>query len=401
VPLCQGYYNHPEANAESFVGDGWFDSGDLGFLHGGRLFLTGRAKEMIIIRGANFYCYEIEDIVSQVPGTTTARIAATSVYDERIGTEGLLIFFVPDPAVVSESDVVQLHEQGRKSSQLAQLLSSIQVKVSRSLAIAPEFIIAVTDANFHRTTSGKIQRGAFKQDFLKGTFDMATNALRGSFREAAQSAVRPYTICWTQIEGADSPVPSQSRSTILYVSPGFPQQSHATQTSTSCTVAIVMLLDGGVSAVINTNALSTLVSISQRIPRDSNSSSPKLLLLSTRSAVVRPMLCPHSGNGAAQGGLQGLIGVVRKELPSSCLLHVESDATSHAASRAVRSVATSGVSGDSDIALRDGSEYTARIRPSRLGPFEIKARVSRGSCGITGGKESTRSNPNPNPNPGE
>ena len=71
--VMEGYHNNPKANAESFVGDGWFDSGDLGFIHDGRLFLTGRAKEMIIIRGANYYCYEIEDIVMQLPGTVAAR----------------------------------------------------------------------------------------------------------------------------------------------------------------------------------------------------------------------------------------------------------------------------------------------------------------------------------------
>ena len=103
-----GYHNHPKANAESFVGDGWFDSGDLGFIHEGRLFITGRAKEMIIIRGANYYCYEIEDIVTQVPGTVAARVAATSAYNERIGTEELLLFYVPERTAVPEADVAAL-----------------------------------------------------------------------------------------------------------------------------------------------------------------------------------------------------------------------------------------------------------------------------------------------------
>ena len=38
--VMKGYYNHPKANAESFVGDDWFDSGDLGFVHEGKLYLT-------------------------------------------------------------------------------------------------------------------------------------------------------------------------------------------------------------------------------------------------------------------------------------------------------------------------------------------------------------------------
>jgi acyl-CoA synthetase (AMP-forming)/AMP-acid ligase II len=85
--VMEGYHNNPKANAECLVGDGWFDSGDLGFIHAGQLVLTGRAKEMIIAYGANYYCYEIEDVVSsKVPGTIAARVAATSVRDEVVGT---------------------------------------------------------------------------------------------------------------------------------------------------------------------------------------------------------------------------------------------------------------------------------------------------------------------------
>src|SRR5262249_31044850 len=64
----RGYLYNDRANEEAFVGEGWFNSGDLGFIWNGRLTLTGREKEMIIIRGANFYCYEIEDVVNSLPG---------------------------------------------------------------------------------------------------------------------------------------------------------------------------------------------------------------------------------------------------------------------------------------------------------------------------------------------
>ena len=63
-------------------------------LQEGRLFLTGRAKEVLILRGANFHCYELEDTVGALPGIATARVAATSVRDASTGTEALLIFFV-------------------------------------------------------------------------------------------------------------------------------------------------------------------------------------------------------------------------------------------------------------------------------------------------------------------
>ena len=59
--VMRGYHRHPAANAECIVGDGWVDSGDLGVLHRGRLVLTGRAKEVVIVCGANYYCHELED----------------------------------------------------------------------------------------------------------------------------------------------------------------------------------------------------------------------------------------------------------------------------------------------------------------------------------------------------
>ncbi|MDQ3901844.1 MAG: AMP-binding protein [Actinomycetota bacterium] len=52
--VTAGYYENPEANAAVFTADGWFDTGDLGFIRDGRLTLTGRAKDVIIINGANY-----------------------------------------------------------------------------------------------------------------------------------------------------------------------------------------------------------------------------------------------------------------------------------------------------------------------------------------------------------
>ena len=74
--VTPGYLDNTAANEEAFVGDGWFNSGDLGFIRDGRLTITGREKEMIIIRGANFYCYELEDVVQQVKGVEATFAAA-------------------------------------------------------------------------------------------------------------------------------------------------------------------------------------------------------------------------------------------------------------------------------------------------------------------------------------
>jgi acyl-CoA synthetase (AMP-forming)/AMP-acid ligase II len=64
--VSPGYYKNPEANQAAFLAEGWFDTGDLGFISEDHLVLTGRAKESIIINGANFYNSEIEAVVEQL-----------------------------------------------------------------------------------------------------------------------------------------------------------------------------------------------------------------------------------------------------------------------------------------------------------------------------------------------
>jgi acyl-CoA synthetase (AMP-forming)/AMP-acid ligase II len=67
--VTPGYLDAAGENAAAFTGDGWFDTGDLAFLINGELVITGRAKEQIVINGANHYCHEIEDACGQVDGT--------------------------------------------------------------------------------------------------------------------------------------------------------------------------------------------------------------------------------------------------------------------------------------------------------------------------------------------
>lgn len=93
--VMPGYFRNPCANAACLLPGGWLETGDLAFLDGGRLVVAGRAKELVIVRGANFYCHEIEEAAGGVRGVATARVAVTSVRDEALGTEVLIVFFVP------------------------------------------------------------------------------------------------------------------------------------------------------------------------------------------------------------------------------------------------------------------------------------------------------------------
>ena len=154
--ITRGYLYNDEANRESFVGDGWFNSGDLGFIWDGRLSLTGREKEIIIVRGANFYCYEIEDTVDSIPGVVPTFSGSCAVSDAATGTESLAIFFVP---------------QENSTEEKVRLIHEIRTAVASNLGITPAVIVPLTSIEFPKTTSGKIQRNQLKLSLLAGQYD--------------------------------------------------------------------------------------------------------------------------------------------------------------------------------------------------------------------------------------
>ncbi len=154
--ITPGYYKNAKANEEAFVGDGWFNSGDLGFILNGRLTLTGREKEIIIINGANHYCYEIEDVINEIAGVEPTFVGACGVADNKTGTEGLAIFFTP--AVVSIEERVKL-------------IQAIRIEVNAKIGLNPLYIIPVEKKDFPKTTSGKIQRTQLKKSLQAGDFD--------------------------------------------------------------------------------------------------------------------------------------------------------------------------------------------------------------------------------------
>jgi len=152
--ITPGYFKNEVANREAFVGDGWFNSGDQGFILNGRLTLTGREKEMIIIRGANYYCYEIEDVVNQVEGMEPTFSAACAINDPSSGSEGLAIFFV-----------------AKETTEEINLVKNIKARVAVDLGISATYVIPLAKKDFPKTTSGKIQRSQLKNSLAGGIFD--------------------------------------------------------------------------------------------------------------------------------------------------------------------------------------------------------------------------------------
>jgi len=150
--VTPGYLNNPSANEESFVGDGWFNSGDLGYISQGALVLTGREKEMIVIRGVNYYCYEIEESITRHPSVTPTFVAAFSVIGDSSKEELVVVYVESDNAESSHPE------------------RDINTIINREFGIEARYIVRVKHDQFHKTTSGKIQRAQFRKLFMAGEY---------------------------------------------------------------------------------------------------------------------------------------------------------------------------------------------------------------------------------------
>lgn len=153
--VTSGYYQNPQANQEAFTVDGWFNTGDLGFLHQGRLTITGRIKDVIIINGLNYYCHEIEAAVEELKAIEVSYTAACAVRQPRSNTDQLAIFF---------------HTSVSGDRSLVNLLKEIRAKVVNKIGINPDYLIPVDKEIIPKTAIGKIQRSQLSQRFKTGEF---------------------------------------------------------------------------------------------------------------------------------------------------------------------------------------------------------------------------------------
>jgi acyl-CoA synthetase (AMP-forming)/AMP-acid ligase II len=88
--LCSGYYNRPDLT-EKALKDGWYWSGDLGFVLEGEVYVIGRKKDLIIVAGENIYPQDVEEIVSTHSAIHDGRVVAFGSYDQELGTEGIIV----------------------------------------------------------------------------------------------------------------------------------------------------------------------------------------------------------------------------------------------------------------------------------------------------------------------
>ncbi|GAO94691.1 peptide synthase [Pseudomonas syringae pv. actinidiae] len=158
--IAHGYWRNPEASAKTFVqhdGQTWLRTGDLGFQRHGELYITGRLKDMLIVRGHNLYPQDIEKVIErEVDVVRKGRIAAFAVNQD--GSEGIGI-----AAEVSRSVQKILPPEA--------LIKLIRQTVAEAFQEAPSVVVLLNPGALPKTSSGKLQRSACRTRLADGSLD--------------------------------------------------------------------------------------------------------------------------------------------------------------------------------------------------------------------------------------
>ncbi len=149
--MLTGYYNRKDITDKAFV-DGWYLTGDYGYVADGEVFISGRRKDMIIVGGKNVYPQDLEALTYEVPGVHGGRSVAFGIFDEVQGTEEVVI--------IAEVDTEDVTEQQK-------IADEIRLHVTRNSAIALRYVKVVDPMWIVKTSSGKTARLANKEKFMK------------------------------------------------------------------------------------------------------------------------------------------------------------------------------------------------------------------------------------------
>jgi acyl-CoA synthetase (AMP-forming)/AMP-acid ligase II len=141
--LFNGYYLLPEATVP-VLQNGWYRTGDIGFLWQAELFALGRKSDLIIVGGRKFYPNDVEHLVNEIPGVKDGRVVAFGVMREEKGTEDVVVL-AESTEHADRAGVQRLRKEIK-----ARVLQRLDCPVDDAVILPPQSLI--------KTTSGKIAR---------------------------------------------------------------------------------------------------------------------------------------------------------------------------------------------------------------------------------------------------
>jgi len=153
--MLTGYYHRPDLTEQAFF-EGFYLTGDLGYMAAGELYVTGRKKDLIIVGGKNVHPQDLEVLAAEVAGVHPGRVVAFGVFDDDAGTEDVVVVAEADTELETErqaiGDAVRLH-----------INQGLYVAVRRVHIVGPRWVL--------KTSSGKVARAANRQKYLSETLE--------------------------------------------------------------------------------------------------------------------------------------------------------------------------------------------------------------------------------------
>jgi fatty-acyl-CoA synthase len=153
-----GYFDLPEDTAAAIAEPDWWKTGDVGYLRDGRLRITGRANDLIIIRGANYFPSDFEQAAESVPGVRIGTVVAVGHRPEHGDSEELHL-------------IVESHLPAEQQEVLRQ---AVQTAVSSRTGVVAAEVHLVPKRSIPKTTSGKLQRSKARRLFIEERFPSRT-----------------------------------------------------------------------------------------------------------------------------------------------------------------------------------------------------------------------------------
>lgn len=169
--VTSGYYKRPDVNKLTISPDGWLNTGDLGFLLEGRLYVTGRMKDVIFVNGQNVYPHDLEALISGLKGSEIGKTAIAAVQDATTKRDAIAVF---------------IQHRGKPGG-FVPLMTEVKKLLNGSAGLDVAYVVPVR--RIPKTTSGKIQRYVLAEALGEGEFTEVLDEL-GKL-EAAQ-ALKQY-----------------------------------------------------------------------------------------------------------------------------------------------------------------------------------------------------------------
>jgi 1-acyl-sn-glycerol-3-phosphate acyltransferase len=181
-----GYFRNPEESCR-VLRDGWMDSLDLAYMAGGEVYLTGRAKDLIIRAGRNIYPYDLETAVGNLAGLRKGCVAVFGSQDPASGTERLV--------VLAET----LEQEAERRRQLQQEVNRVVLEL---VGVPPDAVVLAPPHSVLKTSSGKIRRAACREAYERGDIGRPRLAVwRQMLRLFAQAVRGQLARSWREALG--------------------------------------------------------------------------------------------------------------------------------------------------------------------------------------------------------